>query len=136
VAELGNVLEPEVQGPHGEDLTTTVDVPRGALGDPDGLWVDVPRKLAHAGELVERVVDEAEGERVLLRLPEAFPENGAIKFRGQGGAHDTGPPGDLILRVHLTDELFEGRGPESSHLREWVVLALIAAGAGAVWVFL
>lgn len=131
MAELGSVLAPEEDGPRGEDLVYTVEVPKGALGHPEGVWVDVPEKVEHAGERVRRVVSDEDGERVHLLLPESFPENGAVKLRGQGAPHASGSAGDLILRVRLTDEPFAVPGEGGSPLWFWAIIAaLLAAMAG------
>lgn len=105
MAELGNVLEPESEGPRGPDLLVEVRVPRAALGEKDGYRVEIPRKIAAEGGYVERVSSpHDEDDTVLLHLPEGFPSGGTLKLRGQGGACEDGdgPPGDLLVEVELT----------------------------------
>ena len=105
MARLGSVLEEEGSGPRGPDLVASVRVPRGALGHPDGVWVQIPVALEVDGSLVPRVVSpHDQDEEIQLHLPEGFPDGGSLRLRGQGGQSSAGRPGDLLVRVELTDD--------------------------------
>lgn len=138
--QLGSVLAPHAAGPKGPDLVVEVEVPHGAVGLPDGYLAEVPEFVAQAGERVQRQLSPLEkGERVRLQIPPGFPENGALKLRGQGGLHKDGAAGDLIVKVRLVDKPLpvpartEGG---ASPLRAGVALAVIAAAATALWLAL
>lgn len=139
--QLGSVLAPDAKGPKGPDLVVKVKVPRGAVGLPEGYVADVPEYLPLAGERVRRQLSPLdEGTQVRLQIPAGFPENGALKLRGQGGVEEGRPPGDLIVKIALTDGPLPvpvpspGRRAGSSALRAVIALAIIAAAAG-VWAF-
>ncbi|NVB38913.1 hypothetical protein G6O69_13810 [Pseudenhygromyxa sp. WMMC2535] len=102
-AELGQ--EDEAAG--GVDLRVSIEVPRAALGH--GVRVRVPQRLAGGGDLVERVIDAADPERVIVHLPEQLPAGAVLRLRGQGAsAAPGGPAGDLFLAVTLVDRPLEG----------------------------
>lgn len=144
MAELGNVLEPESEGPRGPDLYVEVEVPRAALGETDGYRVDVPRKIAAAGGYVERVSSpHDEGDQVLLHLPDDFPDGGTLKLRGQGGPCEDGdgPPGDLLVEVELTGGPLVRSDPTALAGRQvpvWMSVAgfIALAAAVAAWALL
>lgn len=104
---LGSVFDAldEGEGPRGEDLVHTIEVPRSALGHPGGQLVPVPEKIVHAGERVARVIElDPEPGWVHLQLGEDFPEGAALKLRGRGQPRSEGRAGDLILRVQFNDD--------------------------------
>lgn len=117
MAGLGSIYEADGQTVSGPDLRVTAEVPRAALGQ--GVRVRIPRRLAADGELVDRVHDEADPDRVVLHLPEQLPAGAMLRLRGQGGVHDQGRPGDLFVVIELVD-----RPPEADEL--------ISAGASLV----
>ena len=134
MAQIGNVLAPSEDGPRGEDLSVTVEVPRAALGLPEGYRVTVPRKVPHAGELVLRTLSGSEsGEEVHLSLPADFPENGALRLRGQGAVREGGSPGDLLVRVHLTDEPLARGGGSSLRLRPLAIVLVVVLAAALAY---
>lgn len=138
--QLGSVLAPESEGPKGPDLVVEVEVPQEAVGLPDGYLANVPEFVAQAGDRVRRQLSPFEkGEGVRLQIPPGFPENGALKLRGQGGLHKDGPAGDLIVKVRLVDKPLPvpvRAGGGASPLRAGLALAVIAAAATALWLAL
>ena len=104
---LGNIFDAvdEGEGPRGEDLFHTIEVPRSALGHPTGQLVPVPEKIVHAGERVARVTDtDREPGWLHLSLGEDVPEGASLRLRGQGEPKEDGRPGDLILKVRFNDD--------------------------------
>ena len=138
MAQLGSVLAPDAGGPRGPDLTVRVDVPRAALGDPDGVWVKIPLELDLAGELVPRAVSgHDDGDEIQLHLPHGFPQGGALRLRGQGGQQAGASDGDLLVQVQLTDGPMPARRA-ASHLTSvapptlfWLAAAVVTALAMA-----
>jgi len=107
VAELGSIYEGDTrEGVRGRDLRVEVRYPAYALGDAEGIWVDVPLSLPVEGELVARTPSAFDREgKVLLRLPENFPRGGALRLRGQGESPSGGgPAGDLFVQVQIDEE--------------------------------
>ena len=138
--QLGSVLAPDEKGPKGPDLVVKVEVPRGAVGLPDGYLADVPEYVPLAGERVQRQLSPLEeGTKVRLQIPAGFPENGALKLRGQGGVEPGRAPGDLIVKIALTDapmpvvETVGVRRAGASAGRAAIALLVIAAAAGGLW---
>ncbi|MFV8752499.1 hypothetical protein ACNOYE_18285 [Nannocystaceae bacterium ST9] len=102
MARLGNVFESlESDLPRGPDLRISVEVPRVALGG--SLRTRVPRRLAAAGELVERASDAGDPEHLTLHLPSSLPAGAVLRLRGQGGVLANGQPGDLFVAIELVD---------------------------------
>lgn len=145
MSSLGSVFEDEEAGASGPDLRVSIDVPRGALGN--GLRARVPTRLAADGDLIERVVDPEDPERVLVFLPDTVEEGAVLRLRRQGGRRGDGPPGDLYLKLQFVDRRAEpdelvacGDAPglgssvraRGRDLTWWVLLALAAAATGAV----
>ncbi len=121
MAELGSIYEADTrQGARGRDLRVEVVYPSYALGDSEGVWIDVPLNLPVEGELVARTPSAFDREgKVLLRLPENFPEGGALRLRGQGESPEGGgPAGDLFVQVRIDDQARPTtlRGPLGSSL--------------------
>jgi hypothetical protein len=103
VAELGSVFDEQPDDrPRGPDLRVSIEVPRAALGA--SLRAPVPARLAHAGDLVERVTlaNDTPGY-VELHLPHDLPERAQLRLRGQGGVHPDGRPGDLLVLTQIVD---------------------------------
>ena len=104
---LGNIFDAagDTTGPRGPDLKVQVDVPRDALGIPDGFAVPVPTAMELDGEPVPRRLGPGEsGGFVRLHLPEGFTDGATLRLRGQGGQRDGGSAGDLYVTVRLTDD--------------------------------
>ena len=104
MAELGSIYEADTRkGARGRDLRVEVRYPAHALGDGEGVWIDVPLNLPVEGELVARTPSAFDREgKVLLRLPESFPKGGALRLRGQGETPEGGgPAGDLFVQVEI-----------------------------------
>ncbi len=107
MAELGSIYEADTrQGARGRDLRVEVRYPGHALGDSEGIWIDIPLNLPVEGELVARTPSGFDREgKVLLRLPENFPKGGALRLRGQGETPEGGgPAGDLFVQVQIDDQ--------------------------------
>ncbi len=108
MAELGSIFEVDTRtGARGRDLRAKVIYPLAALGHDEGVWVEVPLELRVDGELVRRTPSPFDrGSQVLLRLPEGFPEGGALRLRGQGETPTGGGrAGDLFVQVEFGGEL-------------------------------
>lgn len=102
LANIFDASEGEPSAARGPDLRVTAEVPRAGLGH--GVRVAVPQRLAADGDLVERVVDAADPERVTLHLPDELPPGAVLRLRGQGGVGRPGErPGDLFVVVELVD---------------------------------
>lgn len=116
--------------PRGPDLRVTVDVPRDALGDPDGFRAPIATQLEHEGQLVPRKVNPDDGDSVPLHLPDAIRPGTVLRLRGQGGIAEDGAAGDLYVKVNVVEP--------TSTSRMWptVLLAVLAAGlavSALVW---
>ncbi|MCA9699104.1 MAG: hypothetical protein KC431_16395 [Myxococcales bacterium] len=123
MAGLGSIYDDE-QAAGGPDLRVTAEVPRAALGH--GVRVRIPRRLAADGDLVDRVCDAADPERVVLHLPEQLPPGAMLRLRGQGGLRDGGGrPGDLFVVIELVD-----RPAEADELIVTATDLVPASGAG------
>ena len=108
MAALGSIYEADTRsGARGRDLRAQVVYPIAALGNGEGIWVEVPLELRVEGELVRRTPSPFDRDsQVLLRLPEGFPEGGALRLRGQGETPKSGgPAGDLFVQVQFGGEL-------------------------------
>lgn len=104
MAELGSIFEPETPGGvRGADLRVRVTCPTWALGDPDGVLLEVPSTIEVDGVAIPRVRSPFdEGDRIRVTLPESFPDGGTLRLRGQGGAPaGDGRPGDLLVTIAL-----------------------------------
>jgi len=136
LAELGSIYEEETrQGTRGRDLRAEVHYPARALGDSDGVWVDVARLLSVDGEQVARTPSSFDREgKILLRLPEDFPAGGALRLRGQGETPaGGGPAGDLFVQVTIDGA--RKRRPKLPKLRtDYSALATPDAGPSAVMI--
>jgi hypothetical protein len=101
---LGNIFEPQGEGPRGRDLEHVVRINRAQLSAGRALAPRVPLRLDIDGMPVPRNVhpDDPPGA-VVLRLPDAAPERFRLRLRGHGEANTDGVPGDLFLTV-LLDE--------------------------------
>lgn len=107
MAELGSIYEADTrEGARGRDLRVEVRYPAHALGDSEGVWIDVPERLPVEGDLVARTPSAFDREgKVLLRLPENFPKGGALRLRGQGETPPGGgPAGDLFVQVVIDEQ--------------------------------
>lgn len=104
MAELGSIFEPETSGGvRGPDLRVRVTCPAWALGDPDGVLLDVPASIEVDGAAIPRVRSPFDdGDPIRVTLPETFPDGGTLRLRGQGGAPaGEGRPGDLLVTIVL-----------------------------------
>jgi len=103
VTELGSIFEPEAgDGPRGRDLRHEVTVPAWVAGQEDGYPVDVPLQLPALGGYVDRAISAHDpGTTIHIRLPDGFPDGGALRLRGQGEPGAGGRNGDLHLVVRL-----------------------------------
>lgn len=103
VTELGSIFEPEAgDGPRGRDLRHEVTVPAWVAGQEDGYPVDVPLQLPALGGYVDRAISAHDpGTTIQIRLPDGFPDGGALRLRGQGEPGAGGRNGDLHLVVRL-----------------------------------
>lgn len=123
VSSFGSIFdgtEPTRGGPRGPDLRVTVEVPRTALGSPDGFAAPIPTTVEVDGRSIERVRGpEGEGP-VPLFLPATLPSGAVLRLRGQGGRSPTdgGPPGDLLVEIVVVDR------PS----RRWLVPVVIGLG--------
>ena len=140
MAELGSIFEPEGEGPRGRDVRVRVRCPAWALGDPEGVELEVPAAVEIDGERVARTRSGFDaGERIRVNLPDGFPDGGTLRLRGQGETPaGGGRAGDLLVTVAI-DEAARvrpeaGRGPAgaSGGAMVWVALALAAAAAFAL----
>lgn len=137
MSQLGSIFEGSESpagGQRGPDLRVRVDVPRTALGAPEGYAAAVPSTIEVDGRRVDRVPGpEGEGKPVPLFLPQTLQPGSVLRLRGQGGRSPDGqgPPGDLFVEIALVD-------PPP---RQWIVpvvvitlgtLAAIAAAAIAI----
>ncbi len=103
MAQLGNVLQGgDGEGPRGPDLRVKVQVPPGALGHVDGVYVRIPLELPAGGRRWRRAPSPFDQQdRVLLRLPPSLPSGAAIALRGQGAQQEGCQPGDLLVQVQV-----------------------------------
>lgn len=132
MAQLGRIFPDEpTTGPRGVDLRVSVEVPRYALGAPDGYKALVPRIIHHDGQPVERVTSPFEhGDEITLNLPEHVPDGATLRLRGQGGPCEAGTPGDLYVEICLVDrDPPEPPIPEPQPLSPmmWIVLGIALA---------
>ncbi len=104
--QLGSVFEQMAPGPRGEDLRTSVEVSRRALGAHGGVFVALPSELQAAegrARWTPREGDPPGGVR--LQLSPSFPAGGVIRLRGQGAAAaQEGSPGDLYVEVRVVEQ--------------------------------
>lgn len=105
MSSIGSIYDDAPEGDErGPDLRATVKVPRGRLGDPDGVCVPLPAALPHGGSEVERTPQPGEPlDAVTLRLPPDFPDGATLRLRGAGGRGPKGS-GDLYLTVSISDD--------------------------------
>lgn len=139
MAELGSVFETidDEDVPAGPDLRVTIEIPRAALGH--SFLAAVPRRIAAEGDIVDRAVDPAHPDQVLLHLPEQLPDGAVLRLRGQGGAAEEpeGRPGDLHAIVELVD-----RAPTAEELPDGPLVAreeahpVLGAGRDITWMIL
>lgn len=108
MGSLGSIFAEPTTGDRGPDIRVTVEVPRGALGDPDGYAASVPETFEQDGEIIRRVRGPGDpAGKIILRLPEDVRAGTTLRLRGQGGARKGCPSGDLYLRVELVDVALE-----------------------------
>ena len=135
-AGLGNIFDAvEGEGPRGEDLFHTIEMPRSALGHPGGQLVPVPEKIVHAGERVRRVADaDPEPGWVHLQLGADVPEGARLRLRGQGEAKTDGRPGDLILTLRFNEDAPVRLPPGPSLVRAaGTGVATRPGNSGVIW---
>lgn len=135
MGELGSIYaDTPADTERGPDLRVTVDVPRVALGEEDGVEVCVPWELERLDGLgsARRVASPFEkGDVVTLRLPHGFPDGGTLKLRGQGSDHEADSAGDLLVTVRLVDGGLSRR--DSAELAEPSAMPLgLVVGAGVL----
>jgi hypothetical protein len=106
VEQIGSVFEQVAPGPRGQDLRTSVEVSRRALGAKDGVFVALPRELQAAEGMARWTPREGDPPGgVRLQLSPSFPAGGVIRLRGQGAAATReGSPGDLYVEVHVVEQ--------------------------------
>lgn len=105
---LGSVFDAIAsEGARGPDLVFRARVPRGAVGDPRGVDVDVPLRLeTDDGIVVDRAVNPADAPgRIRVHIPDDATFPIALRLRGMGGVVEGGGPGDLILQIDVADTL-------------------------------
>jgi len=140
VAELGSIFEPEAsEGARGRDLRALVRCPGWALGDPEGVTLEVPMEMEVEGEMATRTRSpHDEGAMIRLNLPENFPDGGTLRLRGQGESVAQGRAGDLLLTVRIDGDarapgLAAGAGAEEHGVSIlWWVVLLVGVIGGAV----
>lgn len=133
VAQLGNIYEDSVRSGatrRGPDLRVQVTLPRGRLGQPDGILVPVPATVAYRGSTVPRSRGPGDPpEGVKVHLPADFASGATLRIRGQGGEHPkSGVAGDLLLSVVVEES--SGAGG-----KVFGALVAIAALTGAYFVW-
>jgi hypothetical protein len=127
MGELGNIFEEsdDPSSPRGPDVRVAVQVPRRALGDPDGFWAPVPAVVEQEGRAVVRAAAPGEQERgVQLFLPPALQPGSVLRLRRQGGVSPEadGAPGDLYVQIELVESAGEFR---------WLVVGIAVVLAAA-----
>lgn len=136
MSSIGSIYDDAPAGEdRGPDLRATVKVPRGGLGDPDGVCVPLPPSLPFEGEEVERTPQPGESlDALTLRLPDDFPDGATLRLRGAGGRGAKGS-GDLFLQVEISQdaivvapsqELASNEGSSTPVLVSLAILAAIA----------
>ncbi|MEM6997121.1 MAG: hypothetical protein AAF721_41840 [Myxococcota bacterium] len=133
---LGNIFDAvedtsQTPGAKGPDFRVEVEVPRSALGNPQGFAVPVPPEQEIGNGTFKRKVGPGdEADSVRLHLPTDFDGGATLRLRGQGGVADPdGRAGDLYVTVRVVED------PPAAGQWLWlVVIALVVVG-GAVWFF-
>lgn len=133
MGELGSIFadEPTNEAARGPDLRVRVQVPRDALGNPDGWWAPVPETLDRGdGTMVQRAVAPGEeGRGVPLHLPGDFRSGAVLRLRRQGGREADELPGDLYVTVEVVEP-----PPRRIPIGALVAVAVTTALAGGlVW---
>ncbi|MBK8263909.1 MAG: hypothetical protein IPK80_21555 [Nannocystis sp.] len=137
MAELGSIFEAETHdGARGRDLRAKVRYPGWALGDPEGVSVEVPLELEIDGEMARRTRSPYdEGALIRLNLPENFPDGGTLRLRGQGESVAEGRPGDLLVTVSIGGDApapARAVGEEHGVSIMWWVVLIVGVIGGAV----
>ena len=140
MAELGSIFEPEREGPRGRDVRVRVSCPAWALGDPEGVELEVPAVVEIDGERVARTRSGFDvGERIRVNLPDGFPDGGTLRLRGQGETPARGGrAGDLLVTVaidgaaRVRPDAARGAAAGSAGAIVWITLAAAAAAAIAL----
>jgi DnaJ-class molecular chaperone len=107
----------------------------GATAAPPGrdieAEVQIPFSTAVTGGEVQLSVPRADGSThtISLKIPPGIDDGRVLRLRGQGyPSHAQGPPGDLLVKVHVVPHPhFERRG-KNLHVRVPVTVGEAAAG--------
>lgn len=147
--ELGSVFDGEASASSkARDLRWEVGVPPHALGQGQGVWVDIPDKLPLRQQPEERaprqIRDDDPPGQILLHLPENLPSGATLRLRGQGEAGQDRAAGDLYLTIRLDPAAkvtaLARRGPDAmapfdafAGATKWWWLILVAIAG--IWMF-
>jgi curved DNA-binding protein len=104
---------------------------RGPQKGPDlASEVNVDFASAVRGTMVELQPRGGEGEPVKVRIPAGADEGSRVRIAGQGApSPNGGPPGDLVLDIHVEPHAYFRREGEDLHLS--VPVTLVEAYKGA-----
>ena len=108
---------------------------RGATKPPAGgdllREIEIPFQTAVLGGTVELTVPQETGQvhTINVKIPAGVDEGAKVRLRGQGAPVDGGPPGDLLLVVHIRPHPYYHRREKDLEVRLPVTLAEAVLGA-------
>ena len=113
------------------DLVGRARRPRGPVKGPDfESEVTIDFAAALRGAMLELHPQGSAGSPVTVRIPPGADDGSRVRIAGQGGpSPNAGPPGDLMLTVHVTPHPYFRREGEDLHIDLPVTIAEAYHGA-------